>query len=155
MLTKPSNVSRLKSVFLIVIASTFLNCKSKKEITPNSLHGDWYLFENTIAESFDYQEVSVKEDNIYIFLSSNYAISFVRPFHLDKTRLYFLGETKKDTISNFEISLYENEFVLQNSKGKIVYRKIKGDTLLSNYMDGNISKEIFDEGFTRRLEKSN
>ena len=115
MLTNSMIVFRFKSIFLIVIACAFLNCKEKREIKPNSLDGDWYLFDNTIARSFDYQEVCIKEDNLYIFLSSNYAISFVKPFKLDITRLYFLGETEKDTLSNFEISLYKTEFILKNS----------------------------------------
>ncbi len=149
-----SGIFNFKLIFVIAMFSSYIHCKPQIKLNENSLDGDWFLSENTIVESFDYQEVFVKRGNLHIFTSSNYAVSFIKPFHLNKEYFYLLDEAKKDTITRFKVDLKEDEFVLINERGKIVYQKIISDTLLSDYIDGNLPKETFDKAFSKRLKKS-
>nr|WP_299341009.1 hypothetical protein [Allomuricauda sp.] len=140
---------------ITTIACVLISCISfnKGSESETSIIGDWYLEGNTMVESFDYQEVYFDEDTYYVFLPSNYEVSYRKNYFFDGKRVYILDDTRQDTLNTYSIKKSKNGLKMKGEKGTISYIKIKDEKRLSELLSNQISKDSFDEAFTNRMLK--
>lgn len=119
-----------------------------------NLVGNWYLYKNTGAEEINYQEVYFDGEVLYIFTPDNYSVSFRKNYAVNKSNFYYLNDTKTDTILKMRLKVYQNVLTLENEKGKIKYKRVHDNGLLSDYLEEKITKEAYEEKFEKRMALS-
>lgn len=147
-------MSFTKLFFLLFCFSSLILCSESSKQSNIKIEGDWYLNNNTIVDKFDYQEIFFDKKVFYIFQPSNYGINYAENYKFNGQNFYLLDSIAKDTLKEFSVKMSGNKLKLISVKGFIEYGRIENGNRLSQYIKKKITKEQFENDFTKRMIQS-
>jgi hypothetical protein len=149
------NLTKYGIITLMLLILNLYSCQSTKQTdNKTTIVGNWFISKNTILKRYYYQEAYFDGKEVYFFTTRPNKILFSNGYSYLGNKLYFLANERKDTVNVFSVIQINEMFSIRSKEGVIEYTKLDDYKTLSQLINGEITKEVFEEAFIERMKKN-